>query len=96
MRAVANRLGPLSGLSQDILDSADVEKCWQSWIDSEQCARVQAALNIHDAKLAALFHYQPIRSHRFRQFPRLASEKLLSAYGILMGCGFPSVPEISE
>ena len=75
----ANRLGPLFGLSQDILNSADVEKCWHSWIDSEQCARVQAALNIHDAELAVLFHHQPIRSHRFRQFPHLASEKLFSA-----------------
>lgn len=75
----ANRLGPLSGLSQDILNSGDAEKSWHSWIDSEQCARVQAALNIHDAELAALFHHQPIRSHRFRQFPRLASDKLFSA-----------------
>jgi hypothetical protein len=75
----ANRLGALCGPSEDIINSADIESSWHRWIDSEQSARVQAALNIHDAELAALFHHQPIRSHLFRQFPRLASDKLFSA-----------------
>ncbi|KAJ5512607.1 hypothetical protein N7463_002159 [Penicillium fimorum] len=75
----ANRLAALCSQSQDILNSADLEKRWYRWIDSEQRARVQAALNIHDAELAALHHHEPIRSHRLRQFPRLASDELFSA-----------------
>ncbi|KAJ5360347.1 hypothetical protein N7517_009538 [Penicillium concentricum] len=75
----ANRLGALCSQSQDILNSADIERSWHRWIDSEQRARVQAALNIHDAELAALYHHEPIRSHRPRQFPRLASDELFSA-----------------
>ncbi|KAJ6132395.1 hypothetical protein N7471_007610 [Penicillium samsonianum] len=75
----ANRLGALCSQSQDMLNSADIERSWHRWIDSEQRARVQAALNIHDAELAALYHHEPIRSHRFRKFPRLASDELFSA-----------------
>ncbi|KAJ5958609.1 uncharacterized protein N7479_005759 [Penicillium vulpinum] len=75
----ANRLGALCSQSRDILNSADIERSWHRWIDNEQRARVQAALNIHDAELAALYHHQPIRSHRFRQFPRLAPDELFSA-----------------
>ncbi|KAJ5463083.1 Transcription factorfungi [Penicillium sp. IBT 31633x] len=75
----ANRLGALCSKSEDMLDSADIERNWHRWIDGEQRARVQVALNIHDAELAALYHHQPIRSHRFRQFPQLASDELFSA-----------------
>lgn len=75
----ANRLGALCSQSRDMLNSGDIERSWHRWIDSEQRARVQAALNIHDAELAALYHHEPIRSHRFRQFPRLASDELFSA-----------------
>ncbi|KAJ5165095.1 uncharacterized protein N7500_006925 [Penicillium coprophilum] len=75
----ANRLGALCSQPQDILSSADIEQSWHRWIDSEQRARVQAALNIHDAELAALYHHEPIRSHRLRQFPHLASDELFSA-----------------
>ncbi|KGO59191.1 Transcription factor, fungi [Penicillium expansum] len=75
----ANRLGALCSQSQGMLNSEDIERSWHRWIDSEQRARVQAALNIHDAELAALYHHEPIRNHRFRQFPRLASDELFSA-----------------
>ncbi|KAJ5794867.1 hypothetical protein N7457_001466 [Penicillium paradoxum] len=75
----ANRLGNLCSQPQDIRETTDIERSWNQWIDNEQRARVQAALNVHDAELAALNHHQPIRSHRFRQFPRLASDELFSA-----------------
>ena len=75
----SNRIGARCGQSHDILDGNDIEKSWHRWIDSEQRARVQAALNIHDAELAALSHHQPNHSHRIRQFPRLASDDLFAA-----------------
>jgi hypothetical protein len=75
----ANRLGALRYCSSDVLDDADLDRSWHRWIESEQRARVQVALHVHDAELATLLHHQPIRSHKFRQFPQLASDALFSA-----------------
>lgn len=75
----ANRLGSHCQQSRNLSSDTDLERSWHLWIDSEQRARVQVALNIHDAELAALLHHQPIRSHRFRQYPRLASDALFAA-----------------
>ncbi|KAJ5688961.1 hypothetical protein N7462_003353 [Penicillium macrosclerotiorum] len=75
----ANRLSSLCQRPHDLSDQNHVEESWQRWIDIEQRARVQVALNIHDAELATLLHHQPIRSHRFRQYPRLESDALFSA-----------------
>lgn len=75
----ANRLGSDSEQSRQPSDEVDIETRWHSWIDSEQRARVQVAPNIHDAELATLLHHQPIRSHQFRQYPRLASDALFAA-----------------
>lgn len=75
----ANRLGSHCQQSRQPSDEVDIETRWHSWIDSEQRSRVQVALNIHDAELATLLHHQPIRSHRFRQYPRLASDALFAA-----------------
>ncbi|KAJ5992269.1 hypothetical protein N7451_007993 [Penicillium sp. IBT 35674x] len=75
----ANRLGSLCTRAPDLSDNSSIETSWHRWIDHEQRARVQVALHIHDAELATLLHHQPIRSHRFRQFPKLASDALFSA-----------------
>ncbi|KAJ5620589.1 hypothetical protein N7510_004573 [Penicillium lagena] len=75
----ANRLGSICQRSRDLTDDTDLEENWHQWIDSEQRARAQVALNIHDAELAALLHHQPIRNHRFRQHPRLAPDSLFAA-----------------
>lgn len=76
----ANRLGShTSRVSQSVLDENNIEGYWNRWVDGEQRSRVQIALNIHDAELATLLHHQPIRSHRFRQYPRLASDALFAA-----------------
>lgn len=75
----ANRLGALRQCTGDLLDESDVDSNWYRWIEREQRARVQVALHIHDAELATLLHHQPIRNHRFRQFPQLASDALFSA-----------------
>ena len=75
----ANRLGSIRHRSHDPTDYTDLEGRWHQWIDSEQRARVQVALNIHDAELAILLHHQPIRSYRCRQQPYLASDALFSA-----------------
>ncbi|KAJ5381824.1 uncharacterized protein N7496_004252 [Penicillium cataractarum] len=75
----ANRLGSHCSQSRNISNETDLEGSWHLWIDTEQRARVQVALNIHDAELAMLLHHQPIRSHRFRQYPCLASDALFVA-----------------
>jgi hypothetical protein len=75
----ANRLGSHCQQSRNLLTETDLERSWHLWIDNEQRARVQVALNVHDAELATLLHHQPIRSHRFRQYPRLASDALFAA-----------------
>jgi hypothetical protein len=75
----ANRLGALRYRTGNLLDENDMYSSWHRWIESEQRARVQVALHIHDAELATLLHHQPIRNHRFRQFPQLASDALFSA-----------------
>ncbi|KAJ5919719.1 hypothetical protein N7454_009554 [Penicillium verhagenii] len=75
----ANRLGSICTRAPDLSDDSNIETSWYRWIDHEQRARVQVALHIHDAELATLLHHQPIRSHRFRQFPKLASDELFSA-----------------
>lgn len=75
----ADRLGALRHCPNNYLDENDLHRSWYRWIEREQRARVQVALNIHDAELATLLHHQPIRSHRFRQFPQLASDDLFSA-----------------
>jgi hypothetical protein len=75
----ANRLGSHCQQSRNLSSETDLERSWHLWIDSEQRARVQVALNIHDAELVTLLHHQPIRSHRFRQYPRLASDALFAA-----------------
>ncbi|KAJ5673114.1 hypothetical protein N7507_002241 [Penicillium longicatenatum] len=75
----ANRLGSLCTRAPDLSDNSSIETSWHRWIDHEQRARVQVALHIHDAELATLLHHQPIRSHRFRQFPKISSDALFSA-----------------
>ncbi|KAJ5388590.1 hypothetical protein N7509_011131 [Penicillium cosmopolitanum] len=75
----ANRLGDLRHCTGDFLDENDMDSSWHRWIECEQRAQVQVALHIHDAELATLLHHQPIRNHRFRQFPQLASDALFSA-----------------
>jgi hypothetical protein len=75
----ANRLGSHCPQSRNLSSETDLEGKWHLWVDSEQRARVQVALNIHDAELATLLHHQPIRSHRFRQYPRLSSDALFAA-----------------
>ncbi|KAJ6110688.1 hypothetical protein N7486_002923 [Penicillium sp. IBT 16267x] len=75
----ANRLGSLCTRAPDLSDNSSIETSWHRWIYHEQRARVQVALHIHDAELATMLHHQPIRSHRFRQFPKLASDALFSA-----------------
>jgi hypothetical protein len=75
----ANRLGSHCQQSRNLLTETDLERSWHLWIDNEQRARVQVALNVHDAELATLLHHQPIRSHRFRQYPRLASDALFAS-----------------
>jgi hypothetical protein len=75
----ANRLGSHCQQTRNLSSETDLEGSWYLWIDCEQRARVQIALNIHDAELATLLHHQPVRSHRFRQYPRLASDALFAA-----------------
>lgn len=75
----ANRLGSHCHRSRNLSNETDLEGSWYSWIDGEQRARVQVALNIHDAELATLLHHQPIRCHRFPRYPRLASDALFAA-----------------
>ncbi|KAJ5115879.1 hypothetical protein N7456_000227 [Penicillium angulare] len=75
----ANRLGSIRQFSHNITDDIDLDQRWHQWIDNEQRARVQVALNLHDAELAILLHHQPIRSHKYRQQPSLAPDSLFSA-----------------
>ncbi|PWY90297.1 hypothetical protein BO94DRAFT_574081 [Aspergillus sclerotioniger CBS 115572] len=70
------------GFSQAIdihLDNQEVNEQWRRWAEVEQRRRVEIALNIHDAELASLMHHEPIRKHRFAQYPLLASEALFMA-----------------
>ncbi|KAL5355839.1 hypothetical protein BJX96DRAFT_185038 [Aspergillus floccosus] len=60
-------------------DVRGLEDQWQLWIEVEQRGRVEIALNIHDAELADLLHHDPIRKHRFAQYPRLQSDALFMA-----------------
>ncbi|KAL4889515.1 hypothetical protein BDV59DRAFT_195627 [Aspergillus ambiguus] len=60
-------------------DEQGLEEQWQIWIEIEQRGRVEIALNIHDAELADLLHHDPIRKHRFTQYPHLESEALFMA-----------------
>lgn len=60
-------------------DLRGLEEQWQLWIEVEQRGRVEIALNIHDAELAGLLHHDPIRKHRFAQYPRLQSDALFMA-----------------
>ncbi|PYH66748.1 uncharacterized protein BO88DRAFT_427360 [Aspergillus vadensis CBS 113365] len=65
------------------LDSCSTEQelieQWHRWAEAEQRRRVEIALNIHDAELASLMHHEPIRKHRFTQYPLLASESMFMA-----------------
>lgn len=61
------------------LDAPDLEEQWQTWIEVEQRGRVEIALNIHDAELAGLLHHDPVRKHRFAQYPSLESDALFMA-----------------
>ncbi|KAL3447487.1 hypothetical protein BJX65DRAFT_307897 [Aspergillus insuetus] len=56
-----------------------LDEQWSRWIDHEQRRRVEIAFNIHDAELASLLHHEPLRKHRFSQYPRLASDALFTA-----------------
>ncbi|GKZ54595.1 hypothetical protein AnigIFM49718_010409 [Aspergillus niger] len=66
-----------------ILDDCSTEQelieQWHRWAEAEQRRRVEIALNIHDAELASLMHHEPIRKHRFSQYPLLASEPMFMA-----------------
>ncbi|KAJ5725009.1 uncharacterized protein N7483_006366 [Penicillium malachiteum] len=75
----ANKISYLCQKSQGHVDDTDIDSKWLQWIETEQRARVQMALNIHDAELGSLLHHQPIHSHRFRQYPRLALDVLFDA-----------------
>ncbi|KAJ6020317.1 hypothetical protein N7499_003601 [Penicillium canescens] len=57
----------------------DLNGQWSRWIDHEQRGRVEIAFNIHDAELASLLHHEPLRKHRFSQYPRVASDALFTA-----------------
>lgn len=57
----------------------DLEVQWQTWIEVEQRGRVELALNIHDAELAGLLHHDPLRRHRFSDYPHLESDLLFAA-----------------
>ncbi|PYI02791.1 hypothetical protein BO78DRAFT_400312 [Aspergillus sclerotiicarbonarius CBS 121057] len=60
-------------------DDQEANEQWHRWAEVEQRRRVEIALNIHDAELASLMHHEPIRKHRFAQYPLLASEAMLMA-----------------
>jgi hypothetical protein len=74
-----NALPRPSGPESIDLNGADLHEQWIRWIDQEQRRRVEIALNIHDAELASLLHHEPLRKHRFTQYPRLASDALFMA-----------------
>ncbi|OJJ66954.1 hypothetical protein ASPBRDRAFT_59377 [Aspergillus brasiliensis CBS 101740] len=61
------------------LDEQQLNEQWHRWAEAEQRRRVEIALNIHDAELASLMHHEPIRKHRFAQYPLLASEPMFMA-----------------
>ncbi|PWY88919.1 hypothetical protein BO70DRAFT_359232 [Aspergillus heteromorphus CBS 117.55] len=61
------------------LDGHELDEQWHRWVEVEQRRRVEIALNIHDAELARLMHHEPIRKHRFAQYPRLGSEAMFMA-----------------
>ncbi|CEL01368.1 hypothetical protein ASPCAL00952 [Aspergillus calidoustus] len=57
----------------------DLDEQWSRWIDHEQRRRVEIAFDIHDAELASLLHHEPLRKHRFGQYPRVAPDALFTA-----------------
>jgi Fungal specific transcription factor domain. len=68
-----------SRLSNPRLADQDVEERWHRWIENEQRARVQVALHIHDAEISSLMHHEPVFRHKWKLYPRLASDALFNA-----------------
>ncbi|KFZ08518.1 hypothetical protein V501_05921 [Pseudogymnoascus sp. VKM F-4519 (FW-2642)] len=61
------------------LSGASLDEAWKAWARSEEIVRAVLGLYIHDAKLACMFHHEPLLRHNSIMMSVAADDDLFNA-----------------